>query len=266
MLSALPLAVTACDRKAPEPPATPKAIEAPPPPVIKPPLPAAIPTLGRSDLVVAAAAAASTFAEGRRVTGKDAMVGQRFVVRIPFGCTGPTPSDAPVPGLTGWAPTPDGKAIQLSLEPADWVAAPLFAAPDAAARWEAIEGFWIPRPWLAAETCPRPVADQIQPPGAASPQSVGLAAVFERDGSRIGRRDGRAYVSNIRSTGEGPPLPPTGGYRLVLAGRIAAFPDGQAFACRAASPDQRPVCVAAVELDRVAFEAEERVISEWRPG
>lgn len=272
MLSALALVATGCERKAAEQSPAETAVdaaptEAPPPAVLAaPPLPAPIPTLTRSDLVAAAATAASAFAEGRPLAAKDTLIGQRFVVRIPFGCTGPTLPGPSTPGVAGWSPTTDGKAIQLTLDPADWIAAPLFSAPDVAARWEAVEGFWIPRPWLAAETCPGLALDPMQPPGAGSPQTVGLAAVFERGGSRIGRRGGRAYTFTIRSSGEDPPVPPGSGYRLVLAGRIASFPDGRAFACRATGPDQRPVCVAAVELDRVAFEAEDKVLSEWRPG
>ena len=58
------------------------------------------------------------------------------------------------------------------------------------------------------------------------------------------------------------------GYRVVLEGRFASFPDGRAIRCRAASIDQRPVCIAAVQLDRVAFEdgSSGTVLSEWRPG
>ena len=64
-----------------------------------------------------------------------------------------------------------------------------------------------------------------------------------------------------------PPPAPTGGYRLILEGRMSAFADGRAIRCRASSPDQRPVCIGAVQLDRVAFEdAGGAVLSEWRPG
>ena len=56
------------------------------------------------------------------------------------------------------------------------------------------------------------------------------------------------------------------GYRLVLEGRFAAFPDGRSIHCRAETPDQRPLCIAAAQLDRVAFEDADTgsVISEWR--
>ena len=48
---------------------------------------------------------------------------------------------------------------------------------------------------------------------------------------------------------------------------MAAFADGRAVRCRAAGPDQRPICIGAVQLDRVAFEdAQGAVLSEWRGG
>jgi hypothetical protein len=94
---------------------------------------------------------------------------------------------------------------------------------------------------------------------------MGLAAVFEADGSRLGRRNGRAYSFGVRGENDQPAAVPPGGYRLVLEGRMAAFSDGRAIRCRAASPDQRPVCIGAVRLDRVAFEdAQGAVLSEWR--
>ena len=54
----------------------------------------------------------------------------------------------------------------------------------------------------------------------------------------------------------------------MLEGRLGAFPDGRTIRCHAEGPDQRPVCVAAVQLDRVAFEdgASGATLSEWRKG
>jgi hypothetical protein len=97
---------------------------------------------------------------------------------------------------------------------------------------------------------------------------VGLAAVFTSEDSRVGRRDGRAYAFTIRPTGDTPLAAPAAGYRVVLEGRLTSFPDGRAIRCRASSPDQRPVCIAAMRLDRVAFtNADSSVLlSEWRPG
>jgi hypothetical protein len=89
--------------------------------------------------------------------------------------------------------------------------------------------------------------------------------VFEKGGSRIGRRNSRAYQFTVRTDGDAPLAPPQGGYRLLLEGRIDAFPSGRAVECRASSADERPVCVLAARLDRVVFETPEgEMLSEWR--
>ena len=131
-----------------------------------------------------------------------------------------------------------------------------------------MEGFWVDRPWMTADGCPSIRADPLASgPGTSAPPTVGLAAVFETGGSRLGRRNGRAYTHTIRQAGDAPLIGLDAGYRVRLQGRVAAFPDGRAIRCRAANPDQRPVCVAAVQLDRVAFETPTgETLSEWRPA
>lgn len=48
---------------------------------------------------------------------------------------------------------------------------------------------------------------------------------------------------------------------------MTTFADGRAIHCRTAAPDQRPVCIGAAQLDRVAFEdADGQMLSEWRDG
>ena len=71
----------------------------------------------------------------------------------------------------------------------------------------------------------------------------------------------------VRGDADRPAAIPDRGYRLVLEGRMGAFADGRAVRCRAAGPDQRPICIGAAQLDRVAFEdAQGAVLSEWRGG
>ncbi|WP_312160552.1 hypothetical protein [Phenylobacterium sp.] len=258
-LSALLLA---CGPREPAPPAPPPKIEPPPPQapkLITPPPPAA----SRADLLAAAAAAASAYAAGTAPQGSDPLAGRTFTIRSAFGCLGPAREGRPAAGLAGWAPRAKDAAVELSLTPADWSASPLFAQAIEARLWDGAEGYWIDRPWLAAETCPAGPAEPSETP---SPQTVGLAAVFEPQGSRFGRRKGRAYGFTLRGTGEAPPALPAKGFRLVLEGRFATFPDGRTIQCRADGPDQRPLCVAAATLDRVAFEDGDTggQISEWR--
>lgn len=245
----------------------------PPPPVAAAPAetteaPAApAPTLDRAGLLQAMDAAASAYAAGQNSGAS--LAGRRFVVRQAFGCAGETPPPAeaaPGSGLATWSWGPRRESLKLVMAPGDWTESALLAG--GADSWEAAEGFWMSRPWLRAEGCPGVGSDPLASgPVAPSPQSVGLAAVFEEDGSRLGRRNGRAYEFTVRGEGDEAPAAPVRGYRLVLEGRMTAFADGRAIRCRAASADQRPVCIGAVHLDRVAFEtADGATLSEWRVG
>ncbi|TFW11869.1 hypothetical protein EGY25_07335 [Brevundimonas intermedia] len=261
-LAASLLLVSACQREEAAPAPAPAPVAAPTPVVTVAPSP----TLDRASLLQAMDLAASAFAAGREVGGAS-LAGRRFVVRQAFGCGGPAPSPVQananegLPALT-WG---EGRqSLKLSLAPGDWSQSALIA--DDAETWEAAEGFWLARPWLRAEGCPAAQGDPLAQ-GQAWPQTMGLAAVFKEGGSRTGRRNGRAYEFTVRGEGDQPPVAPSQGYRLVLEGRMAAFADGRAIRCRAASPDQRPVCIGAVQLDRVAFEdADGKMLSEWRGG
>ncbi|HEV7353805.1 MAG TPA: hypothetical protein VGN74_11830 [Brevundimonas sp.] len=251
------LGLAACDRPTeapPEPvPATP--VEAPAPPVVQ------IAPMTRADLIAAFDAAASAFAEGRAAPPTPRVAGRQFNLVQAFGCTAPAAA-APPPGLAGTSRTA-GDAVSLSLTPADWAQTGLIrqAAPEA----EAVEGLWLTRPWLRTPACPATPFDPLMPAGV-SPQVYGLAVIFPEGGSRVNRRDGRAYSHVVRSQADGAPTPaPAGGYRLVVSGRLTSFADGRAIRCAASGPDQRPTCIAAVEIDRVAFtDAAGATLSEWR--
>lgn len=271
---AVSLMLAQCNRD-PTPRETPAGTEAPdaaaPPPATV--VPTAVQPLTRGELVSASGQAASAYVSGGTTSETDPLVGRPFAIRIPFGCRGPSlPTEgAALHGLAHWTWGQDRKTIQISLTPGDWTGSALTTSPGAQAAphtWEAVEGFWVPRPWLASETCPSLQADPLQTAEtASSPQTVGIAAVFETGGSRIGRRNGRAYAFTVRPPGEDTLAPPTQGYRLLLEGRVVGFPGGRAIRCRAPSPDQRPVCVVAVQLDKVAFETAQGVnLSEWREG
>lgn len=279
------LLLAGCKRAPPEPPPP-----TPPAPVAEAP-PAAPPaaTLSRAELLSAMEAEAAAYSAGRPGAG-ETLAGRRFVVRQAFGCEGPA-ADGPA-GLARWTPTKDGEGIEFALSPADWSSHPVFTGVTPA--WEAVEGFWLARPWLPDEACPPRLAraepltsDAPTPkeakaaapsapspaaeapaatPEAPSPQTAGLAAVFAHGGSRVGRRDGKPFAFTLRDE-PAPPAAPADGFRLVLEGRLTAFPDGRAIRCQQPSPDVRPVCIAAAELDRVAFEAADgRLLREWRPG
>lgn len=259
----------ACDRQQAEPVAA-NVQNEPPAPAEARRLPAPLPALSRADLIGAVRQTASDYAAGQRAKGADSLVDRAFAARIAFGCAGPAklPQDSDMGGLATASRGPEGKTIELRMTPGDWTSSALVAESGAAPAWEAVEGFWIPMPWLMTGDCPAVEADPLQTgTPAVTPQTVGLAAVFEAGGSRIGRRNGRAYAFTIRAEGDAPAKPSPQGYRLALAGRLAAFPDGRAIRCHAAGPEQRPVCIVAAKLDRVAFEdAEGKTLAEWRPG
>jgi hypothetical protein len=223
------------------------------------------PALTRSDLIAAAAQAASLYAGGTEAPAEKDLVGRSFAVRVAFGCDGPAAPEGETPGLAHWSWGDDRKSIRLAMLPADWKDSAMIAQSGASESWEAIEGFWIPRPWLMADGCSTVSRDPLLTAASASPQTLGLAAVFEKGGSRTGRRDGRAYQFTVRAEKDAPLSAPESGYRILLEGRVKAFPSGKAIECRAPGPDQRPVCVLATQLHRVAFEtAEGALLAEWQ--
>lgn len=238
----------------------PRVVPAPSPPPAAP-----APALTRNDFLDAAARAASDYAAGQSSPEAGALAGQRFSIRIPFGCAGPSVDGNADAGIGHWTWGPERKTIELTMAPADWKNSAMIAQAGAGATWEAIEGFWVARPWISSEHCPTVKGDPLQTEVAASPQTLGIAAVFEAGGSRIGRREGRAYQFTVRSKDNAPIAAPERGYRLLLEGRMERFPEGRALECRAAGTDVRPVCVAAARLDRVAFETVDGdVLAEWR--
>lgn len=261
--------LAACDAKEQPPPPAQPAPQAPPPPVVKPP------TLTRTDILAALSKAASDHAAGLPLDR--GLTGRTFALRLAFGCPGLPIATAPVDGLPSADWSKDRKTIRLSFKPADWSQSALVLTAGESATWDGVEGVWLARPWTLAEGCPALVAqpapsateaEPTPPPVFSSePMSAGLAAILNADSSRLGRREGEAYSFVVRGEDDLPPAMAEGGYRLVLEGRLSAFADGAAIRCTAASALVRPVCVAAVQLDVVAFEtAAGARLSEWRPS
>ena len=272
-------------------PAQPAPAPRPAPPIVQTaeaPRPMTPSALDRAGLLQALDLAASSYASGRPTTGDD-FAGRRFVLREAFGCEGPAP--AATPGLAQWAWGRDRRSIEITLTPLDWSRDAIFSG--AGSRWEAVEGFWIARPWMRDPGCAAPpaVATPAPPsqtadglmavgaappsteygttpqPAAATPQVAGLASVFEEGGSRVGRRDGKPFTFTLRPENDGALAAPAHGFRLVIEGRLTVFPTGLAVRCQATSVDVRPVCFVAGEVDRVAFEdADGKLLREWRPG
>jgi hypothetical protein len=245
----------------PEPaaPAAPTVIEPPPPKIVEPEAP-----LTRAELIEAAHAAASAYAAGDPAeAGKDPLVGREFAIRIPFGCRGP--QVRPDGAQAYYEVDAKARSVHLIARPASWSQLPLIQGLPAADRPENVEGFWIPRPWTAADTCPPP-RNQPAPAAPTPPSSstLGLARLFDSSSSRVDQRRDRPYDHVIKASDDSTLTPPQG-FELRLEGRITGFPDGRAFRCWSESADHRPICLLAIVFDRVAFEdADGALISEWK--
>jgi hypothetical protein len=247
------LALQGCRRAEP-----PKAVSATPPaPAPAPPLPVPAP-IDRAQLIAAAATAAGAYATGAAYPDDLVkLVGARFEVRLPFGCAGEAP-DAEV----GYRVDAKRGTLTLQARPESWKDAPWAKTILGQAPLEAVEGFWLRRPWIATDACPA-----IRAPAAvatpATPETVGLARLFAAGESRLTRVGPRGYQVVKKAE---PGRLELQGFRFVLAGRIADFGDHQPIRCRSDSAEQRPVCLVAVEIDRVTFEdpLSGQVLAEWR--
>jgi hypothetical protein len=248
----------------------PKPAPAPEPQAVAPLTPAKIvalppPTLTRNEILQNAVMNAAAYATGAKATTeKSPLLGREFTIRIPFGCDGPGGASAASQAYVEVDATTS--AVKLVARPAAWATLPVVQDLAGSARIEAVEGFWIPRPWTNSEACP-PKRETPLPatPTPAAAQTVGLAQVFEKGGSRVLARGDRPYEFVVKPGKDGASvLGHT--YRLVLAGRLVGFGDGRAAHCWSESPDHRPICLYAVAYDRVAFEDDTGAsLAEWKP-
>jgi len=223
----------------------------------KPPLSAA----GRAELLAAFARAADAAAAGRPLPDANRqLVGRTFSLRLPFGCNGPV-SKAALP-WAGWTYDLRKQTLKLTATPERWSEAAWVRAIAGEMPYEAVEGFWIQRPWTSSEDCPVASTDVVAPE--AVRPTVGIAQFFAPDAPRTFQRGSRAYSHTIRVPGT--EAAKVRDYRLSLGGRVTGFADGQPIHCWNEAPDLRPVCLIAVELARVAFEDSPagEVLVEWR--
>jgi len=216
------------------------------------------------ELVRAAADASAAYAAGEAPPKtRNPLIGQPFMLRLPFGCNGPNAATRQAQVSVHYDAAK--KTVRLAAQPGDWKGLPILQAGLQTGEAEAMEGFWVPRSWSYSDDCPARNHDIAASPTLPSPPSLGLVRIFEAGSSRVLRRDGRAYEFTRRVPDNDPSML-SHGYRLVLEGRIAGFADGAALKCRAETSDHRPVCIYAVELDRLAFENAEdgKTLAEWR--
>jgi len=263
---------------APSPPPPPPSVVTPAPapvaaPVVAPETPIAR-VLSRAEIIEIANAAADATSSGATMPDRvGAAEGAQFEVDLPFGCDGPAAENSREPFR--WRYDTVSSALRISVAPAvfdpgDWLGKP---SPDnsgttaPAASKEAIEGFWIARPWSSRGTCEAgspttaPLGiDAVTLPG----QTLGLAQIFTDQGSKNARRGGKPYES-IRRIGEDD-LKIDQGLRVRLRGRVARFPNGSTVRCRQpAGKEQRPICLVAVSFDEVGIEnpSTQDTIATW---
>lgn len=259
-LAALVVLVLLLTRQPPPPPApAPVVAEAPPPLVAAPPAQPAAAT--RADLVAAAARASDAYAAGTTEGGGRDLVGRRFRVRLTFGCGGPAADPGSAQAYYQYDPA--GSALRLVARPAVWTDLPLVRAAPTPSGTESVEGFWLPRPWLTSEGCPsrRAVAPPATPTPVEAP-TLGLAMLHAAEASRVERRGKRPYEHVVKLAPEN--LDQAQTFGLVLEGKVSGFADGAAIHCWSESAEHRPVCLYAVDIDRVAFEdAKAAVLADW---
>lgn len=210
--------------------------------------------LGRSDIMALASAAADAAAAGRAPGPEVAQAaGRRFELRLPFGCNGPAPESSDA-GMR-WRYDAADQALRVHVDPVSWSADDWWPR-DTPEEVDAIEGFWISRPWTSSEACPAsgqtPSAAGSEPvmlPG----QTLAIGQMFFASGGRGGRRDGEPYEAVVRVPEN--QLSASKGFHLQLSGRIARTPGGGPVQCRQPErPEQRPVCLISVVIDEVAIE------------
>ncbi|MES2724625.1 MAG: hypothetical protein V4656_15855, partial [Pseudomonadota bacterium] len=190
------------------------------------------PPLGRAEIIAAANKASDALAAGRPFASAE-LAGRRFQIRLPFGCAGENGDTGPL----RFTFEEETRTLRLTAAVQDWEDAPWMRTlvPDEPV--EAIEGFWIRRPWLLSDGCPA----RASPPGAfTSPETLAIAEAFDEGGSRVARRGARPYTVT-RKLAEGE-VPPAAGFRLLLEGRLSGL-EGGPFRCLSDHPDRRPVCL-----------------------
>lgn len=233
--------------------------------------------MDREALLLAAAHAASAAAAGTNdMAAQRTLEGKRFDVRIRFGCpmAGPV---APNPNEGPFNVRFDEKARTLRVRASpDLTLDDPQAAAIAGGKAEAVEGFWMYRPWLLEARCPvvpKPAGLEADAPafpsesGKESPEPagvrVGLAQFYTEEDARTGRRDGRPFEAT--KVLEADQKPSVQGYDLVLSGRLAPAPGGKIVNCRVESASAPPDCIVSADIERVRIErpGTNELVAEW---
>lgn len=220
----------------------------------------------RADLIALAAQAADALASGRALPRAIAdAAGQRFDLRLPFGCQGPSAEESDTP--MRWRYDSEAGALRVHVAPVVWSGGDLASVPDRMATEKVAEGFWITRPWTASEACP-PRPDSAAPIGADAVtlpgQTLAVARFLTADGTHRGQPGGKPYETVIRMAPD--EVPVEQGLQLRLRGRIAGATDRAPVSCRQpAGAEQRPICIVAITVEDVAIDDPRtaRTLATW---
>ena len=239
------------------------------------------PPMNRAALLQAVGLARSAAAAGANdAQAQRALDGKQFQLRIRFGCAG---AAAKLQEATlGWTYNADKRVLRISAAPTLNGDDPLVTQLNAK-DVEAVEGFWIPRPWLLQAACPAPPVtpaenelDTPAPEKKKTPQpqpvapeplfagKVGIAQFFTAVDSRTMRRDHRPYAAT-KTLDAGMAQVGVKGFDLVLEGRLQPGPGGRVILCQSTAVDRPPDCIVSARIDRVRFEQPEtgETIAEW---
>jgi hypothetical protein len=221
------------------------------------PLPA--PAMDRGAFLAAVTQAASAHTAGTDDAGSQSELdGRRFAIRLRFGCGGPATSGSSEP--LRWSVSKDKASFEVRATPDLSLDSEPFEG-SLGETIEAVEGFWLARPWLLSDACP---AQRAGVQASMATPLVGIAQYFTSEDSRVGQRSGRSYISVEKITSEG--KLPKSGLVLLLEGRLRTWPGGKVIRCWGAGSADPPQCVAAARLDRASFELPDdgTVLAEWR--
>lgn len=240
---------------------------------IVPRLPAVEAPLDREEILRAVGKAASAAALGQDDRDEQRELdGDRFAIRLRFGCPSSEPPVENGPFSVRY--DSERRKLQVRASPDLTGGEPWIAALDGNGI-EAVEGFWMRRPWLLSAGCqvsgqapttapPQDTDGSSQPmPIAGNEWRVGIAQFFKATESRTRRRDSRAYeVTKILADGQ---AAPTHGFDLILSGRLRQLPSGQVIVCNVASRRLPPECVVSVSYDQVRIERADtqETLAEW---
>lgn len=255
-----------------------------------PAIPDPAPAMDRADLLAAVAKAASAaFAGADDLQAQRLLDGSPFELHIRFGCGGPDAAafDA---GL-GWTFEGEERTLRVRARPTISDRDPVVVRVVQAVGdgTEAVEGFWIPRPWLISAACPPALPGRSGQPAAeaeiadesteteaqeasAAPvpvpafPKVGIAQFFTDAEPRGRRRKSRAYES-VKTLAESE-RPSASGFDLVLSGRLRSLAGGRVIACVATGPDSPPDCIISADFDEVRIELPDTrdVLAQWGTG